>query len=127
MMAKVDGVSFQSKEIGTLSGTASGSFIMSAKDDHDNSVTITAPAAVGTFNSSTNNDTSRFYTSSDGGLWFSSMGNGTAPVTITKYDVSTKKMPGNFSFTALASGWTNATGTKTITNGSFTDVSFVVQ
>jgi hypothetical protein len=48
--AKVDGVSFQGKEIGTLSSTNSGSFIMSAKDDHDNSVTITAPAAIGTFN-----------------------------------------------------------------------------
>jgi hypothetical protein len=55
------------------------------------------------------------------------MGDGSATVTITKYDISTKEMSGSFSFTAPASGGSNATGTKTITNGSFTDVSFVVQ
>lgn len=37
-----------------------------------------------------------------------------------------KRMSGTFSFTAPATG-SDATGTKTVTNGSFTDVPFIIQ
>jgi hypothetical protein len=48
---------------------------------------------------------------------------GAATITITKYNSSTKKVSGTFSFTAGPVGTSNAQGTKTITNGTFTDVS----
>ena len=66
LTAKVDGASFQSKEIAAVSNPNSGSFLITAKDDHDNSVTITGPASVGTFGSASNSATSGFYTSNDG-------------------------------------------------------------
>ena len=52
---------------------------------------------------------------------------GSMSITISKYDQVNKKLSGTFSFTAkpsiLIQGNT-ATGTKTITNGTFTDISF---
>jgi hypothetical protein len=47
-----------------------------------------------------------------------------AIVIITKFDTSAKKLSGTFTFTAMAVPTTPATGTKTITNGTFTDVIF---
>lgn len=126
LTAKVDGVNFQSKDAGAVSSIDSHSFFLSATDAQDNSISLTGPAAVGTYTGATNDETSGIYINKDGALWMSSMGDGTVTITITKYDVSSKKMSGTFSFTAPAAG-SNATGTKTVTNGSFTDVTFVVQ
>lgn len=122
--AKVDGASFQSKEVAAVSHA--GNVLVTADDTQGNTVTISAPAEVGTFSSASGDATSGFYTSSNGSVWLSTFGDGAATVTITKYDASAKKVSGSFSFTALASGGA-ASGTKTITNGSFTDVSFLVQ
>jgi hypothetical protein len=45
-----------------------------------------------------------------------------ASVTITSFDPVAKKVSGTYSFTADATGLAGATGTKTISQGSFTDV-----
>jgi hypothetical protein len=125
LTAKVDGVNFQSKDAGALASNDSHTFLLSATDEQDNSISLTGPTSTGTFTGTTNEETSGFYISKDGKLWMSSMG-GTVTLTITKYDVNSKKMSGTFSFTAPAAG-SDATGTKTVTNGSFTDVPFLVQ
>ena len=122
--AKVDGASFQSKEVAAVSHA--GNLLITAADIQGNTVTVSAPAEVGTFSTASGDATSGFYTSSNGSVWLSTFGDGAATVTISKYDVSAKKISGSFSFTALASGGT-ATGTKTITNGNFADVSFLEQ
>jgi hypothetical protein len=123
--AKIDGVTFQSTNAGALASNDSHSFLLSATDAQDNSISLTGPTALGTYTDVTNDETSGFYISKDGALWMSSMG-GTVTLTITKYDVNSKKMSGTFTFTAPAAG-SDATGTKTVTNGSFTDVPFLVQ
>jgi hypothetical protein len=99
--------------------------LLSATDAQDNSISLTGPTSTGTFTGATNDETSRFYISKDGALWMSSMGDGTVTLTINKCDLGSKKMSGTFSFTAPAAG-SDATGTKTVTNGSFTDVPFLV-
>jgi len=126
LTAKVDGANFQSKDAGAVSGVDSHSFVLSATDAQENSITLTGPTAVGNYTGATNDETSGIYINKDGALWMSSMGDGTVTLTITKYDVSSKRMSGTFSFTAPAAG-SGATGTKTITNGSFTDVPFLIQ
>jgi hypothetical protein len=125
LAAKVDGVNFQSTDAGAVASNDSHSFLLSATDAQDNSISLTGPTALGTYTDVTNDETSGFYISKDGALWMSSMG-GTVTLTITKYDVNSKKMSGTFTFTAPAAG-SDATGTKTVTNGSFTDVPFLVQ
>lgn len=124
LTAKVDGVSFQSKEVAAISHD--GNVLVTAEDAQGNTVTISGPAEVGTFSSASGDATSGFYTGNNGNVWLSTFGGGAATITISKYDASAKKISGSFSFTALPSGG-DATGTKTITNGSFTDVSFLVQ
>lgn len=124
LVAKVDGVNFQSKDAGALASNDSHTFLLSATDAQDNSISLTGPTALGTYTEA-NDETSGFYITKNGALWMSSMG-GTVTLTITKYDVNSKKMSGTFTFTAPAAG-SDATGTKTVTNGSFTDVPFLVQ
>lgn len=55
-------------------------------------------------------------------LW-TSFGPGSAcTVTITSYDATNQKISGTFSFTAVAAPGSTATGTKTVTNGTFTNL-----
>ena len=126
LSVKVDGAAFKTKQVTAVADMDTHTFLITASDDQDNSVNITGPAEVGTFSSTTNDDAGGFFINKDGGLWLSSIGDGTATITITKFDASSKKMSGTFSFTAPASG-DPATGTKSVTNGSFTDVSVFIQ
>ena len=126
LSAKIDGATFKTKEVTAVADMDTHTFLLTASDDQENSVSITGPAEVGNFSSTTNEEAGGFYINKDGGVWLSTIGDGSATITITKFDASSKKMSGTFTFTAPASG-APATGNKTITNGSFTDVSVFIQ
>ena len=125
--AKVDGANFQSNSVGALANSSAGTFIITAEDSNEHSITLTGPTTVGTFDNSVNNNTSGMYISKSGEVWMSSLNNGTITLTITKFDAAAKKMSGRFSFTAAALSTSGATGNKTITNGTFTDVAVAIQ
>jgi hypothetical protein len=127
LAAKVDGVDFKSSDVVAIVNNAEGSFLFTAKDSHENSISISGPNRTGTFTAQNDNITGGIYTNSAGAIWMSTMDAGDASITITKYDASAKKMSGTFTFTAPAIGTSGATGTKTVTNGSFTDVKLLIQ
>src|SRR5688572_8173889 len=54
--------------------------------------------------------------------WVSGGPTGNCTVTITNFDTANKKVSGTFSFTGFADPTSSATGTKTITNGTFTNL-----
>lgn len=124
--AKVDGVRFQSNDALATQAVDSHIFMLIATDDKGNSIAISGNNMAGTHSSATDAGTDGIYTSNDGGVYLTANTGGSASYTITKYDLATKKMSGTFSFTAPATGGSNATGTKTITEGSFTDVRIIV-
>jgi hypothetical protein len=55
-------------------------------------------------------------------IWASGGPTGNCTVTITNFDVVNNKVSGTFSFTAFPDPSTSAFGTKTITNGTFTNL-----
>lgn len=124
--AKVDGVRFQSNDALATQPVDSHIFTLIANDDKGNSIAISGNNTAGTHSSANDGDTDGIYTTSDGGVYLTANTGGSATFTITKYDLTTKKMSGTFSFTAPATGGSNATGTKTVTEGSFTDVRIIV-
>lgn len=121
LSAKVEGATFQARTTGALLGN-DNTLGITATDANDNTISIYAPAREGSFTDKDN--AGGDYIDKDGKLWMSTFNGSTSTtITITKYNASTKKVSGTFSFTAEAVGTSNATGTKTITNGTFTDIS----
>ncbi|MBC7447975.1 MAG: hypothetical protein H7330_07930 [Hymenobacteraceae bacterium] len=59
-----------------------------------------------------------------GSAGWSTGGGGTGSVVVTTFNTTTRKASGTFSFTAPALSGSSATGSKAITNGIFTNVSF---
>lgn len=123
LTAKIDGVVFRSTLVTASQNVDSHIFGLTSKDDKGNVISITTNGTVGVHDSATDPDTGGIYVGLDGLAYISSNTNGSATITLTKYDLVTKKMSGSFSFTAPAS---NGASSKTITEGSFTDVSFTV-
>ena len=75
------------------------------------------PAAALTLNGSTPSQGTMFYT-----LYGPNASNGT--ITVSQYDKTAQKLSGTFTFTAGALPNTAATGTQTVTSGSFSFTTF---
>lgn len=125
LSAKVDGVSFQSKDALASQSKDSQIFTLGAKDDKGNNIVLTANGTVGVHDDASDPDAGGIYSDANGAVYMTSGNGGSIHINITKYDLSTKKMSGTFSFVGTAIGG-NATGTRTITEGTFTDVTIVV-
>lgn len=123
--AKVDGATFKATSTAALVGGTPLSFDITATDDNDRTIIVTAPAQEGTFSSTTNGQTAGTWIDQNGGLFMSTFGTSTATVTVTKFDAANKKISGTFSFTADAVGTSGAEGSKTVTEGTFTDVPYI--
>jgi hypothetical protein len=124
---KVNDVNYQSLEVGCISEhEENGSFLLAATDKNENNIILVGPNRVGTFTStSEDDDIGGIYQEKDGKMWMSDLDGGTTTITIKKFDKSSNKISGTFSFTAPAFTSSNATGTKVVT-GSFTDVKYAV-
>lgn len=122
--AMINGTSFSSVSTVAVANVSDNAFVLTAKDKDDNSIMITGPTETGTFNNANGNGVSGSFIDSQGAVWMSSFG-GNVTLTITKFDKTAKKISGNFSFTATAVETSSATGTKTVTGGTFTDVSYI--
>lgn len=121
--ATINGASWTSESSGAAYGEVDEVTIISVFSQNANGgMYIVVPDAEGTFTTSSfeqlNGSVIEGQLSNAKG-WHSNP-EGTATVTITKLDRTNKKISGTFSFTAKPLG--NATGDKTVTNGTFTDV-----
>ena len=102
-------------------------FILAGNNGNGHSITVSAQNVngPGTFiSNSGSNLVNGAYAEGTGAAmkaWSSQMG-GTANLVITKYDANARIVSGTFSFTAPAIPQNGATGTRTVTNGAFTDV-----
>ncbi len=123
--AKVDGAAFKATSTAALVGGTPVSFTITATDGNERTIIIAAPAKQGTFSSTTNSETAGTWIDQNGGLFMSTFGSSTATVTVTKFDAAAKKISGTFSFTADAVGTSGAEGSKTVTEGTFTDVPYI--
>ena len=124
--AKIDGVQFQSFEAIASQDRDTHLFVLAATDDKGNHVAISANDFLGTHNSASDDDVEGIYTTSTGAAYASALDGGSATVTITKFDLGSKKMSGTFSYTAPSAGGSDANGIKTVTEGKFTDVTIVI-
>ena len=122
--ASVEGKAFTAASITAIANENNSTFLLTATDKDNNSIMISGPAQTGSFTDANGNATQGSYIDSNGALWMSSFG-GNVTITVTKFDRTTRKMSGTFSFTGGAVETSQATGTRSVTGGTFTDVSFI--
>lgn len=105
----------------TVSGSYSSNSltIITATASPSQSLTIQIPSITGTGTFTT----AAVTYSSAGASWMSSLG-GSSSVVVTAFDATTKKASGTFTASLEAFPFTSATGTKAITEGKFTNVTF---
>ncbi len=132
MSATVNGASWNSAVHGAVNGTTFTITGTTANVSGGTSgsaevivLTLQNVTGIGTFTGPTNATAIFTQASIVGGTqntWASAMPGGHCSVTITKFDQVGQKVSGTFSFTANAVPGSTASGTKSVTNGTFTDI-----
>ncbi len=124
MTAKIDGSSFTSvATFATRNATNAGSTVaLSGANSAGTGIGIGfLDAGPGTYSITNVSATNANVLDSQGHVWVASVLGGDGTVTITAIDAT--HVAGTFSFNAVASAPSGATGTKAVTNGSF-DIKF---